>query len=396
MTDQFAARAVALTDGIDFYPDKQNEQFMELRTQLMSVIEETLKSSPESSRSALLGELTDHIENWRPNLLSNNVNPVRPDVDRTAFEEPLEQALAHTKDVGAVHLELGTWTAFPDERVNQLCKEDGLSEFIRLDFEQTYKPDVVADVTALPFANDSLDRVGSNSLFEHVAYPHRIIEESFRVLRPGGVMVVTMPFTFSVHGYPDDYVRLTPSFFELICKQVGFTEVYTDNTESAGLYYTLHNSAKAALVETSDPADQALKNLHELTMLLLGTLIPFDRFFGGQARQWFHSVRCFAVKPGQYVAPHRKRTPETPFVERALDLLADPKTARPLKRVGDTLVSKATPVGSRYPIVDGIPLLSERKTATTTEWKPGVVRPHGRSAVRHHLSRVKRKLLRHR
>ena len=59
---------------------------------------------------------------------------------------------APTEHVGAVHLELGTFTTFPDERVSELVAGDGLSEFIRLDFDRHYGPDVVADVTQLPFA----------------------------------------------------------------------------------------------------------------------------------------------------------------------------------------------------------------------------------------------------
>ena len=36
-------------------------------------------------------------------------------------------------------------------------------------------------------------------------------DEVFRVLRPGGVFILTSPFHFRIHGYPDDYWRITPS-----------------------------------------------------------------------------------------------------------------------------------------------------------------------------------------
>ena len=295
-------------------------------------------------------ELATHLERWGAHLY-RDVNPRRPGYDGH-HEALVRERHARTRDVGAVHLELGTWTAFPDERVAQLRREEALAEFVRLDFEPDYRPDVAADVTRLPFRDESLDRVGSNSLFEHVAYPHRIIEETFRVLRPGGVMTGVMPFVFNLHGYPDDYVRLTPSFFERVCAETGFVDVATDVEAAGGLYYTLHNSAKAAIAE-----GDAARALHTVTMTLLGALIPLDREFEGQARHWFHSVRVCAVKPGEYVPSARPPAdPGRPFAERALDLLADPLTGAPLSRRGDRLVSRSG--GARYEVRDGVPIFT--------------------------------------
>ena len=36
-------------------------------------------------------------------------------------------------------------------------------------------------------------------------------DEVFRVLRPGGLFVITSPLNFRIHGYPDDYWRMTPN-----------------------------------------------------------------------------------------------------------------------------------------------------------------------------------------
>ncbi len=47
--------------------------------------------------------------------------------------------------------------------------------------------------------------------FEHVFEVQRAFTEVFRLLRPGGVFVITTPLNFRIHGYPDDYWRITPS-----------------------------------------------------------------------------------------------------------------------------------------------------------------------------------------
>jgi ubiquinone/menaquinone biosynthesis C-methylase UbiE len=49
----------------------------------------------------------------------------------------------------------------------------------------TFPVDVAASVTALPFRDNSIDCMSSNSLFEHVPCPHDILREAFRVLRAG-------------------------------------------------------------------------------------------------------------------------------------------------------------------------------------------------------------------
>ena len=226
---------------------------------------------------------------------------------------------------GAVHLELGTWTAFGDERTRELADADGLAELIRLDVDAAHPIDVVADATALPFRSGAVDRVGSNSVLEHIAYPHEVLAECHRVLRPGGVMVHVMPFVWWLHGYPDDYVRLTPPFFERVCREIGFVDVLTDVDATGGLYNTLHNASKMGAVDASRPEAEAMRELHELVALLLGALVPFDAAFEGRGRAWFHSVRVLARKAGDYEPSRRPRAERTVRDARA----------RPAGRPGD-------------------------------------------------------------
>jgi len=50
------------------------------------------------------------------------------------------------------------------------------------------------DAEALSFASGSIDVLVSNEVFEHVPHPSRALTEAARVLRPGGVMLFTVPF----------------------------------------------------------------------------------------------------------------------------------------------------------------------------------------------------------
>ena len=50
------------------------------------------------------------------------------------------------------------------------------------------------DVTKLSFSENSLDLIVSNDVFEHVPEPARAFEECSRVLKPGGMLLATIPF----------------------------------------------------------------------------------------------------------------------------------------------------------------------------------------------------------
>ncbi len=329
----------------------------EERERLLDVARDLVRARlPAERADALLATIDAHVAAIAGTHLLRGVNPSRSDGD-PAWDEARARLYAATEHVGAVHLELGTFTTFPPERVAELVAGDGLAEFLRLDFDRHYRPDLVADATALPLGNATVDRVASNSLFEHVAYPHRIIEESFRVLRPGGVMVVVMPFVWRRHGYPHDYVRLTPQFFERVCRETGFAEVIVDEDTSSGLYNTMHNASKMAAVDDARPEADALRAVHEAVISLLGALIPADRYFEDDARQWFHSVRVLAIKPGAYEPSRRTREEQRPLHARAADLLADPLTKAPLTHDGRNLVCEFS--GLSYAVEDGMAIFTE-------------------------------------
>ncbi len=71
--------------------------------------------------------------------------------------------------------------------------------------------DLVEDVTAINLPDGSAGMVLCIETFEHVFEVRKGFDEVFRLLKPGGVFVVTSPLNFRIHGYPDDYWRMTPN-----------------------------------------------------------------------------------------------------------------------------------------------------------------------------------------
>ncbi len=69
--------------------------------------------------------------------------------------------------------------------------------------------DVVCDVQALPFDDESFDIVIAIAVLEHVPDPSGAVSEIYRVLRPGGFVYSEIPFLQAVHLGAWDFTRYT-------------------------------------------------------------------------------------------------------------------------------------------------------------------------------------------
>ncbi|MFA6593806.1 MAG: class I SAM-dependent methyltransferase [Candidatus Buchananbacteria bacterium] len=69
--------------------------------------------------------------------------------------------------------------------------------------------DVVGDAHQLPFADEKFDLILCTELLEHVHSPVVVIKEMKRVLKPGGLLLLTTRFVFPLHDVPNDYYRFT-------------------------------------------------------------------------------------------------------------------------------------------------------------------------------------------
>jgi ubiquinone/menaquinone biosynthesis C-methylase UbiE len=81
--------------------------------------------------------------------------------------------------------------------------------------------DVFGDGARLPFADASFDTVMATEVLEHLPDPRIALREMVRVLRPGGVALVTVPFTEPLHFLPQDYWRFTPSGLRRLAHEAG-------------------------------------------------------------------------------------------------------------------------------------------------------------------------------
>lgn len=84
-------------------------------------------------------------------------------------------------------------------------------EYIGCDIRQGLGVDRIEDAQALSFADKSVGTMLLFEILEHLPHPDRAIAEARRVLRDDGLLVLSVPFSYRLHGFPTDYWRFTSS-----------------------------------------------------------------------------------------------------------------------------------------------------------------------------------------
>jgi SAM-dependent methyltransferase len=75
-----------------------------------------------------------------------------------------------------------------------------VQEYIGLDVKesghshQNEQIDVYYDGETIPFDNGYFDSIFSSEVFEHISNLEHILNELYRVIKPGGYMLITLPF----------------------------------------------------------------------------------------------------------------------------------------------------------------------------------------------------------
>lgn len=150
-----------------------------------------------------------------------------------------------------------------------------VSEYIGVEHEAAFaetasanhvnKPDVYYDGTRLPFGDASFDTVLNIQVLEHTPHPQALVHEIARVLAPGGLLIVSAPFSFRLHEEPHDYFRYTPHGLKSLFAEAGLQMV--DLTAQGSLWSVVGhklNSFLAFRVARLQRAGQSIGKLgHE-------------------------------------------------------------------------------------------------------------------------------------
>ena len=84
--------------------------------------------------------------------------------------------------------------------------------------------DVAWDGLRMPLATASVDCAIATEVLEHCPDPVTILQEARRVIRPNGMLFMTVPFLWPLHDPPYDHYRYTPFALDRMLALAGFSE----------------------------------------------------------------------------------------------------------------------------------------------------------------------------
>ncbi|PCI21361.1 hypothetical protein COB64_00560 [Candidatus Wolfebacteria bacterium] len=104
--------------------------------------------------------------------------------------------------------------------------------YFSLDFKKTHKDlDYIGTTSRTNLENERFDIVFSSQVFEHIPDPLESFHEINRILKKGGIAIISVPFLMYIHNEPYDYFRYTRyslkkfsdenNFEILVLKEVG-------------------------------------------------------------------------------------------------------------------------------------------------------------------------------
>jgi SAM-dependent methyltransferase len=104
---------------------------------------------------------------------------------------------------------------------------------IALDIKPGRGVAVIGDAQALGIGSETFDAIVCTEVLEHLPEPRRAIDEMFRILRPGGSLLLTTRFLFPIHDAPHDYFRYTKYGLRHLLRQFEIVEL-EEETDAVG------------------------------------------------------------------------------------------------------------------------------------------------------------------
>lgn len=102
-----------------------------------------------------------------------------------------------------------------------------VTEYVGLDIDSEASrrrgvADYYYDGNIFPFASSSFDVALCNQVLEHVFNPSHFLLEINRVIKPGGRILLTVPFVWDEHEQPFDYARYSSFGLQALLEKSGF------------------------------------------------------------------------------------------------------------------------------------------------------------------------------
>jgi len=97
--------------------------------------------------------------------------------------------------------------------------------------------DIIAGAYEIPLPDGGFQTALLSEVLEHLEEPQAALRETFRLLAPGGKLILTTPFMWPLHEEPRDFFRYSPHGLRYLLEQAGFEVL--EVTPLAGQWTTI-------------------------------------------------------------------------------------------------------------------------------------------------------------
>lgn len=90
--------------------------------------------------------------------------------------------------------------------------------FVGCDMRKGSGVDKILNLHHIDVPSNTVGTVFCLDTLEHVEYPHKALEEIYRITKPNGMAVISSVMNYPIHNHPFDYWRFTPEAFRSLLK----------------------------------------------------------------------------------------------------------------------------------------------------------------------------------
>jgi SAM-dependent methyltransferase len=134
----------------------------------------------------------------------------------------------HCDELEGPFLEVGSKDYGSTQDLRRIFASKG--EYVGVDMSSGPGVDIVLDMTSdFAVIDKALKSVRFGTIFclsvlEHCHRPFHMAENLVSLLKPGGTLVLSAPFCWKIHGYPNDYWRFTPEGIKQLFSGIHFID----------------------------------------------------------------------------------------------------------------------------------------------------------------------------
>lgn len=174
-------------------------------------------------------------------------------------------------------------------------------EYVGCDVVQSSlnKVDVLCEANKIPLESSFFDTILSTQVIEHVEDHQGLVNEAYRLLKPGGYFILSGPMYWNLHEEPYDFFRFTKYGFKYILEKAGF-EV-CEITSNGGAWATLGQVINHTFEFRNSKANRVAKGLKYL-FRKLRIYILVNRIFAYLDKKDFNPINTI-----NYVVVARKK-----------------------------------------------------------------------------------------